>query len=185
MNIRPLPVMTFGNTSPTREDVDTAKLKKLAETIQIKLRAGLIEFKGALVKERAEDADLAKLVVRDSQGGPERVYLISRFEERSGPEVDGVPFFSRQFYLLVMFDPLKGYGQPQRYLRLMDGPGNLDEVEYCDFTVPPGQDPIRVKSQKNEAVSPMRQLMKEMERRGMFNPNPAIQNELEGVDLDF
>jgi hypothetical protein len=47
------------------------------------------------------------------------------------------------------------------------------------------QNPIEAKSQKAPAILAMRSLMEQMERKGMFNPNAALQNELENLELDF
>lgn len=176
----------FANGSPTREDADTARLVKLMSLIESKIKAGLVEFRGAMIKEKEADPDLAKLLVRDAAGGPPRIYIVSRYIERSGPVMDdGLPMFSKKSYMLIMFDPNIGYAKPQRVLRLMDGPGNADEVVYTDFMVPVGQTPIEAKSQKAPAILAMRSLMDQMERKGMFNPNAALQSELENLELDF
>jgi hypothetical protein len=178
--------VVFGNGSPTREDADTARLVKLMGLIESKIKAGLVEFKGAMIKEKESDPDLAKLLVRDAAGGQSRIYIVSRYIERLGPVMDdGLPMFSKKSYMLVMYDPNLGYSNPQRVLRLMDGPGEADEVAYTDFSVPPGQEPIEAKSQKAPAILAMRSLMDQMERKGMFNPNAALQNELENLELDF
>jgi hypothetical protein len=178
--------VSFGSGSPTREDADTARLVKLMGLIENKVKSGLVEFKGAMIKEKESDPDLAKLLVRDVAGGPARIYIVSRYIERSGPVMDdGLPMFSKKSYMLVMYDTNLGYSKPQRVIRLMDGPGEADEVVYTDFSVPVEQNPIEAKSQKAPAILAMRSLMEQMERKGMFNPNAALQNELENLELDF
>lgn len=178
------PAPRFGTGSPTQDEINGRKLAQLADTIRKKMLAGQIEFKGALIKSKESDADLAKLVVKDP-GGKERVYLVSRFVETS----QIADYMTRTFYLLMMYEPSNegsiDYKNPLRTIQLIDGPGDRDQLQYCDNSVPPGQDPILVKSQQAVAITPFRDLMTEMERQGLFNPNAALEEALREAPLDF
>jgi hypothetical protein len=171
--VRP-PSVGFG-AKLTPQTVADQKLKALVAAMEQKRQAGQLVLPGAVVSTDADAPDQAQLVVIDPAKG-DRIYWVSKFTKMK----DGL--FEVTSFVFTQYEQGSAFKKPLRHIRLIPDQGQ-DWLIYEDLTQQPIQAPV-LKTNNPEITGPFRRFLAQLERDGLFDPNPTLKQE-EGDQLEF